>query len=115
MRYYEIVLMLHLDQGERISDIISKYTQIIKDSGGNVHRLEDWGRKQLSYPIKKVHKAHYYLMNIEATTSVMHKLNESFQFNNAVLRKMIIRKKKAITEASIMYKNKEEKTFSEES
>ncbi len=110
MRHYEIVFMVHPDQSEQVAGMIERYTGSIKDSGGQIHRLEDWGRRQMAYPINKLHKAHYVLMNVEAEQSVIDELESSFRFNDAVIRNMIMRAKNAVTEPSPMMKAKEERT-----
>ncbi|MGF1716139.1 30S ribosomal protein S6 [Photobacterium chitinilyticum] len=109
MRHYEIVFMVHPDQSEQVAGMIERYTAAIKDSGGQIHRLEDWGRRQMAYPINKLHKAHYVLMNVEAEQSVVDELESTFRFNDAVIRNMIMRTKGAITEPSPMMKAKEER------
>ncbi len=109
MRHYEIVFMVHPDQSEQVAGMIERYTGSITEAGGAVHRLEDWGRRQMAYPINKLHKAHYVLMNVEADQAVIDELETAFRFNDAVLRNMIMRTKSAITEASIMLKAKEER------
>ncbi|MFB9137589.1 30S ribosomal protein S6 [Vibrio sp. AK197] len=109
MRHYEIVFMVHPDQSEQVAGMIERYTGSITEAGGTVHRLEDWGRRQLAYPINKLHKAHYVLMNVEADQAVIDELETAFRFNDAVLRNMIMRTKAAITEPSIMLKQKEER------
>lgn len=109
MRHYEIVFMVHPDQSEQVAGMIERYTGSITEAGGKVHRLEDWGRRQMAYPINKLHKAHYVLMNVEADQAVIDELETAFRFNDAVLRNMIMRTKSAITEASIMLKAKEER------
>jgi len=109
MRHYEIVFMVHPDQSEQVAGMIERYTGSIKDSGGQIHRLEDWGRRQMAYPINKLHKAHYVLMNIEAEQSVVDELESAFRFNDAVIRNMIMRAKNAVTEPSPMMKAKEER------
>lgn len=109
MRHYEIVFMVHPDQSEQVAGMIERYTGSITEAGGKVHRLEDWGRRQLAYPINKLHKAHYVLMNVEADQAVIDELETTFRFNDAVLRNMIMRTKAAITEPSIMLKQKEER------
>ncbi len=114
MRHYEIVFMVHPDQSEQVAGMIERYTGSITEAGGTVHRLEDWGRRQLAYPINKLHKAHYVLMNVETEQSVIDELETAFRFNDAVLRNMIMRTKAAITEPSIMLKAKEERTKREE-
>ena len=109
MRHYEIVFMVHPDQSEQVAGMIERYTAAIKDSGGQIHRLEDWGRRQMAYPINKLHKAHYVLMNVEADQAVIDELETAFRYNDAVLRNMIMRTKGAKTEQSIMLKQKEER------
>lgn len=109
MRHYEIVFMVHPDQSEQVAGMIERYTGSIKDSGGQIHRLEDWGRRQMAYPINKLHKAHYVLMNVEAEQAVIDELETAFRFNDAVIRNMIMRTKAAITEPSVMMKAKEER------
>ncbi|SHG18038.1 30S ribosomal protein S6 [Vibrio gazogenes] len=114
MRHYEIVFMVHPDQSEQVAGMIERYTGSITEAGGTIHRLEDWGRRQLAYPINKLHKAHYVLMNVEAEQSVVDELETAFRFNDAVLRNMIMRTKSAVTEPSIMLKAREERTKREE-
>jgi len=115
MRHYEIVFMVHPDRSEQVAGMIERYTGSITEAGGTIHRLEDWGRRQLAYPINKLHKAHYVLMNVEAGQAVIDELETAFRFNDAVLRNMIMRTKAAITEQSIMLKQKEERaSFREE-
>jgi small subunit ribosomal protein S6 len=109
MRHYEIVFMVHPDQSEQVAGMIERYTGSITEAGGTIHRLEDWGRRQMAYPINKLHKAHYVLMNVEADQAVIDELETAFRFNDAVLRNMIMRTKAAITEPSIMLKQKEER------
>ncbi|MCL9775608.1 MULTISPECIES: 30S ribosomal protein S6 [Vibrio] len=109
MRHYEIVFMVHPDQSEQVAGMIERYTGSITEAGGTVHRLEDWGRRQLAYPINKLHKAHYVLMNVEAPQETIDELETAFRFNDAVLRNMVMRTKAAITEPSIMLKQKEER------
>ena len=105
MRHYEIVFLVHPDQSSQVPAMIERYRSIIeKEGSGKVHRLEDWGRLQLSYPIQKVHKAHYVLMNIECGQEVLNEMNTAFRFNDAVIRNMVISVKKAITEPSPMMK-----------
>ena len=100
MRHYEIVFMVHPDQSEQVPGMIERYTGSITEAGGQIHRLEDWGRRQLAYPIEKLHKAHYVLMNVEAPTEVINELETSFRYNDAVLRNLVMRTKNAVTEAS---------------
>lgn len=102
MRHYEIVFMVHPDQSEQVPGMIQRYTDMVTAAEGKIHRLEDWGRRQLAYPINKLHKAHYVLMNIEAPQSVIDELETSFRYNDVVLRNMIMRTKEAVTEASPM-------------
>jgi small subunit ribosomal protein S6 len=109
MRHYEIVVMVHPDQSEQVNGMIERYTASITEAGGTIHRLEDWGRRQLAYPINKLHKAHYVLMNIEAEQNVIDDLETAFRFNDAVIRNMIMRTKTAVTEASVVAKAKEER------
>ena len=106
MRHYEIVFMVHPDQSEQVNGMIERYTASITEAGGTIHRLEDWGRRQLAYPINKLHKAHYVLMNIEAEQKVIDDLETAFRFNDAVIRNMIMRTKAAVTEASVVAKAK---------
>ena len=101
--------MVHPDQSEQVAGMIERYTGSITEAGGTIHRLEDWGRRQMAYPINKLHKAHYVLMNVEAGQEVMDELETAFRFNDAVLRNMIMRTKGAVTEQSIMLKQKEER------
>lgn len=108
MRHYEVVFLVHPDQSEQVSAMIERYRSMIEGGGGRVHRLEDWGRRQLAYPINKVHKAHYVLMNIEGGQDVLDQLTSAFRFNDAVIRNMILSRKKAITEPSPLAKTKEE-------
>ena len=100
MRHYEIVFLVHPDQSEQVPAMIERYRAAIEADGGAIHRLEDWGRRQLAYPIQKLHKAHYVLMNIECSTAVLEELNSSFRFNDAVIRNMVITRKEAVTEPS---------------
>ena len=109
MRHYEIVFMVHPDQSEQVAGMIERYTTLINESNGKIHRLEDWGRRQLAYPINKLHKAHYVLMNVEAEQKVIDELESNFRFNDIVIRNMIMRTKNAVTEASPMMKAKEER------
>ena len=109
MRHYEIVFMVHPDQSEQVPGMIQRYTDMITAAEGKVHRLEDWGRRQLAYPINKLHKAHYVLINIEAPQSVIDELETSFRYNDVVIRNMIMRTKDAVTEASAMAAAKEER------
>ena len=109
MRHYEIVFMVHPDQSEQVPGMIERYTGAIKEAGGSIHRLEDWGRRQLAYPIEKLHKAHYVLMNVEAPQAVIDELETNFRYNDAVLRNLIMRTNGAVTEPSPMAKVREER------
>ena len=104
MRHYEIVFMVHPDQSEQVPGMIERYTTILKQDGGQIHRLEDWGRRQLAYPIEKLHKAHYVLINAEATAEAVEELETAFRFNDVILRNMVMRTKHAVTEPSPMTK-----------
>lgn len=105
MRHYEVVFLVHPDQSEQVPAMIERYRAIIQN-GGKIHRLEDWGRRQLAYPINKVHKAHYVLMNIECNAEALTELKNAFRFNDAVLRNMVIGRSKAVTEPSPMMMQK---------
>ena len=109
MRHYEIVFMVHPDQSEQVPGMIERYTGAIKEAGGSIHRLEDWGRRQLAYPIQKLHKAHYVLMNVEAPQTVIDELETNFRYNDAVLRNRIMRTDSAVVEPSPMAKVREER------
>ena len=104
MRHYEIVFMVHPDQSEQVPGMIERYTTAINKDGGKVHRLEDWGRRQLAYPINKIHKAHYVLMNVEATQPALEELTTNFKYNDAVIRNLVIRTDAAETEESPIMK-----------
>lgn len=108
MRHYEIVFLVHPDQSEQVPGMIERYTKIIEDGDGRIHRLEDWGRRQLAYPINKIHKAHYILMNVECSNDALDELSNSFRFNDAVLRNLVIRKKEAVTVDSPIMKGEKE-------
>ena len=115
MRHYEIVFMVHPDQSEQVPSMIDRYTKSIEKSQGKVHRLEDWGRRQLSYRIDKIHKAHYVLMNIECDQATLDELTTNFRYNDAVLRNLVIRRDGPITEeSSIMTQEREDKRRKEE-
>jgi small subunit ribosomal protein S6 len=102
MRHYEIVFLVHPDQSEQVPAMVERYQGMVTGSGGAIHRTEDWGRRQLAHPINKVHKAHYVLMNVECGNDVVDEITGAFKFNDAVLRHLVISRKKAITEASPM-------------
>lgn len=91
MRHYEIVFLVHPDQSEQVPPMIERYTSVVKDSGGHIHRLEDWGRKQLAYPINNAHKAHYVLMNVECGNEALNELKQLFKYNDAVIRNLIMK------------------------
>ncbi len=110
MRHYEIVFLVHPDQSEQTAAMIDRYRAIIESKKGTIHRLEDWGRRQLAYPINKIHKAHYVLMNIECDMEALEELKTAFRFNDAVLRNLVLARKKAITEPSPIAQSKEENT-----
>lgn len=111
MRHYEIVFIVHPDQSEQVPAMIERYRAQITGNGGNIHRLEDWGRRQLAYPIQRVHKAHYVLMNIEVSQEVLEELEHGFKFNDAVLRHLTIATKAAVTAPSPMMKEEKSKTI----
>ena len=113
MRHYEIVFIVHPDQSEQVPAMIERYKSIITAQGGQIHRLEDWGRRQLAYPIQKLHKAHYVLMNIECNGEVLAELEHGFKFNDAVLRHLTIKMKKAVTTPSPMMKEEKSKSMME--
>jgi small subunit ribosomal protein S6 len=102
MRHYEIVFLVHPDQSSQVPAMIERYRSTIESAAGKIHRLEDWGRRHLAYPIKKLHKAHYVLMNIECDQATLTELETGFRFNDAVLRSMTLLQKQAITEPSII-------------
>lgn len=108
MRHYEIVFLVHPDQSEQVAGMIERYSASINDAGGAVHRLEDWGRRQLAYPINKIHKAHYILMNVECTEEVLEELTTNFRYNDAVLRNLVVRMDEAVTEESPIMKAEKE-------
>jgi len=109
MRHYEICFLVHPDQSEQVPAMLERYRHMIEEKNGSIHRLEDWGRRQLAYPIAKLHKAHYVLMNIECDDQTLSELEGAFKFNDAVLRHLTIRKQSAVVEQSEMLKAKEEK------
>ncbi|QCO67756.1 30S ribosomal protein S6 [Luteimonas yindakuii] len=109
MRHYEIVFLVHPDQSEQVPAMIERYTSMVDTGNGKVHRLEDWGRRQLAYPINNLVKAHYVMFNIEADQAVLNELVETFRFNDAILRHLVIRRDEAVTEQSLIMKNKDDK------
>ena len=109
MRHYEIVFLVHPDQSEQVPAMIERYKASIEAGNGTIHRLEDWGRRQLAYPIQNLVKAHYVLMNVEAEQAVLDEMVDGFRFNDAVLRHLVMRRDDAVTEQSLIMKNKDEK------
>lgn len=109
MKHYEIVFLVHPDQSEQVPAMIERYRSTIEAGNGQIHRLEDWGRRQLAYPINKIHKAHYVLMNIECPAEVMKELESAFRFNDAVIRNLILSMNEAVTEVSPLAKSREER------
>ena len=103
MRHYEVVFLVHPDQSDQVSGMVERYQALIERGNGVIHRLEDWGRRQLAYPIAKIHKAHYVLMNIEVSQETLEELESAFKFNDAVLRNLIIKRKEAVTGNSKIY------------
>jgi small subunit ribosomal protein S6 len=112
MRHYEVVFLVHPDQSEQVAGMIDRYRNMIESNGGKIHRLEDWGRRQLAYPINKIYKAHYVLMNIECDQGVRDELESAFRFNDAVIRNLIMKRDDAITEMSVLAKEKAEEAQS---
>ncbi len=109
MRHYEVVFMVHPDQSDQVSGMIERYTSILTGNDGKIHRMEDWGRRQLAYPITKLHKAHYVLMNVECGQTEMDELEDAFRYNDAVIRSMVIRRKAAVTEPSPLVKTADDR------
>lgn len=109
MRNYEIVFMVHPDQSEQVTGMIERYSNLITIAKGKIHRLEDWGRRQLAYPINKLHKAHYVLLNVEAPQKVVEELERAFRFNDAIIRSIVMRVKHIATEVSPIGKVKDER------
>ncbi len=104
MRHYEIVVMVHPDQSEQVPAMLDRYKSMVEADGGKIHRMEDWGRRQLAYPVAKLHKAHYFLMNVECTEAVLAEFESAFRFNDAVLRRLVIRRDQADVEQSLLFK-----------
>jgi small subunit ribosomal protein S6 len=113
LRHYEVVFLVHPDQSEQVAAMTERYSNLISQQNGKIHRLEDWGRRPLAYPINKVMKAHYVLMNIECNQSTIDELSENFRYNDAVIRNMILRVTRAITESSPIFKEKDRRGESE--
>lgn len=107
MRHYEIVFLVHPDQSEQVPAMVERYRGMIENDGGKIHRLEDWGRRQLAYPIQKIHKAHYVLMNIECSHAVLEELESAFRFNDAVLRQLVMQRPGPDTETSPLAKGEQ--------
>ena len=112
MRHYEIVFIVHPDQSEQVPAMVERYRTLVTGKNGHIHRLEDWGRRQMAYPIQKIHKAHYVLMNIEADQDTLDELEHAFKFNDAVLRHLIIKVKSAVIAPSAMMKEEKSRSFS---
>ena len=108
MRHYEIIFLVHPDQSENVGAMVERYRKHVEDTKGTIHRIEDWGRRQLAYPIEKIHKAHYVLMNIECDQASIDELKNMFKFSDAVIRNLVIRKSRPVTEPSPLAKSKEE-------
>ncbi|HEJ4518604.1 TPA: 30S ribosomal protein S6 [Pseudomonas aeruginosa] len=107
MRHYEIVFLVHPDQSEQVGGMVERYTKAIEEDGGKIHRLEDWGRRQLAYAINNVHKAHYVLMNVECSAKALAELEDNFRYNDAVIRNLVMRRDEAVAEQSEMLKAEE--------
>ena len=114
MRHYEVVFIVHPDQSEQVPAMVERYKGVIAGRQGSVHRIEDWGRRQLTYPLQKVHKAHYVLMNIECDQETLNELEHSFRFNDAVLRHLIVKMTKAVVAPSPMMKEEKSKSLMEQ-
>jgi len=108
MRHYEVIFLVHPDQSEQVPAMVDRYRALLESNGGTIHRFEDWGRRQMAYMIEKVYKAHYVLMNIECDGNTLTELNRMFKFSDAVIRNLVVRKSRAITEPSPLAKSKEE-------
>jgi len=113
MRHYEIVFIVHPDQSEQVPGMVERYRQMVTGRGGRIHRLEDWGRRQLAFPIQKVHKAHYVLMNVECDGETLDELDHTFKFNDAVLRHLIVKTGGAVTAPSPMMKEEKSRSMME--
>ena len=111
MRHYEIVFIVHPDQSEQVPAMVERYKGMVLGQNGKIHRLEDWGRRQLAYPIQKIHKAHYVMMNIECGKETLEEIEHAFKFNDAVLRHLTIKMDRAVTEASPMMKEEKAKNL----
>ena len=115
MRHYEIVFIVHPDQSEQVPAMVERYRTLVTSKNGHIHRLEDWGRRQLAYPIQKIHKAHYVLMNIEVDQPTLEELEHAFKFNDAVLRHLTIKTKAAVVVPSAMMKEEKSRSFNSDS
>ena len=113
MRHYELCVIVHPDQSEQVGAMIERYKTLVLEQGGQVHRIEDWGRRQLAYPIQKLVKAHYVLMNIECTDATLAEIENGFRFNDAILRHLVVKTKKAETAPSVMIKEEAKKAVVE--
>lgn len=109
MRHYEIVFLVHPDQSDQVQAMVDRYRVMIEEDGGKVHRLEDWGRRQLAYPINKIHKAHYVLMNVECSQTVLDEMQSAFRFNDAVIRNLVIQRDSPETEPSPLIRSRDER------
>src|SRR3546814_4438051 len=110
MRHYEIIFLVHPDQSEQVGGMVERYTKLIEEDGGKIHRLEDWGRRQLAYAINNVHKAHYVMLNVECTGKALAELEDNFRYNDAVIRNLVIRREEAVVEQSEMLKAEENRS-----
>ena len=113
MRHYEIVFIVHPDQSEQVPGMVERYRSTVLAKGGKIHRLEDWGRRQMAYPIQKMHKAHYVLMNIECNNETLEELEHAYKFNDAVLRHLIVRMTEAMTAPSPMMKEEKSRSLTQ--
>ena len=113
MRHYEIVFLVHPDQSEQVPAMIERYKSTVESNGGKVHRLEDWGRRQLAYPINKIHKAHYVMLNVECNEAVREEIETAFKFNDAVIRSLILKRDEAVTDMSALAKAKNDEDAAE--
>jgi small subunit ribosomal protein S6 len=111
MRHYEVIFIVHPDQSEQVPAMVERYKTLVTGNGGQIHRLEDWGRRQLAYPIQKIHKAHYVLMNIECDGKTLEELEHAFKFNDAVIRHLSMKMKRAVTTPSPMMKEEKSKSL----
>lgn len=115
MRHYEIVFLVHPDQSEQVPAMVERYRAMVEKNNGKIHRFEDWGRRQLSYPIKKLHKAHYILLNVECDIEALDAIKHAFRYNDAILRNLILERDAALTDVSAMLRSEEEKERMERS